>query len=454
MSAWRRSRSGSRPSLVLAALAASVVAFGFQQTAVIPAIPTIEHELQASRTWSAWLLSGYLVAASVCTPVVGKLGDRFGRRRLLLGSLVVFLAGSVGAALSQGLVPLVIFRAVQGVGGAVFPLTLALARDVLPADRVGRGVSLLTGGFGLGTTLGFGLSGVLVLGAGWRWIFWSGAGVVALAVVAVLAAPGVREPRRQASLDLPGAALLGFGLALVLVALTEGAPRGWTSPFVLGVGLAGLLALVGWGVREQRAAEPLLDVRLLVRRPVLLTNLATVGLGYVLFGVYFLVPYLLSTGPVPTGPVAVGLLLLPAALAQMVTGPLADPLAARIGVRATLGLGLLVMAGSGAGLAADRGGVVPLVAWSALLGVGAGLGIATGSTLVTETAADTDTGVAVAMNSVLRRVGGGVGGQVSAALIAAGQLAPRFTAAFAVCAGVAAAGAVSTLGIGGSGANR
>ncbi len=433
---------------MVAALGMAVVAFGFQQTAVIPAIPVIEHELHASRTWSAWLLSGYLVASSVFTPLVGKLGDRLGKRRMLVGSLAVFLAGSVGAALAPGLAVLVVFRAVQGVGGAVFPLTLAMARDLLPEGRVRGAVALLTGGFGLGTALGFGLSGVLTTVAGWRWIFGAGAIVVLLAVVVVATQLPALPRGSPAGLDLAGACLLGGGLALVLVALTEGQPRGWTSPFVLGAFGLGLLLLIGWGWRELRAQEPLLDLRLFVRRPVLLTNLATAGLGYVLFAVYLLLPYLLGSGQGPAaGPVATGLLLLPAAVGQLGAGPLSDPLGKRIGVRMTFGLGLVVLVGSTLGLALAAHGPPELVAWTLLLGIGAGLGIATGSTVITETAGHADIGIATAMNSVLRRVGGGVGGQVSAALLAAGAGAATYTTAFLVCAVVAGASAALTLGL-------
>lgn len=432
---------------MLVALGVAVVAFGFQQTAVIPAIPTIEHALHASRTWTAWVLSGYLVASSVFTPLVGKLGDRIGKRRMLVTSLVVFLVGSVGAGLAPGLAVLVVFRAVQGVGGAVFPLTLAMARDLLPDDRVGAGIGLLTGGFGLGTALGFGLSGFLITTAGWRWIFGAGAIVVVAAVAVTATVLPASRRGHGAGLDLPGAALLGAGLALILVALTEGALRGWSSPFVLGAFVLGFGLLAAWVQRERHTAQPLLDVRLFVRRPVLMANLATLALGYVLFSVYFLLPYLLHSGP-HGGPVATGLLLFPAALGELAAGPLAGLLQRRIGVRATFALGLAVLAAAALGFTVAHHGVAPLAAWSLLLGIGAGLGIATGSTVIAERAGDAEVGIATAMNSVLRRVGGGVGGQVSAVLLAGATADSTFGTAFLVCAVVAGAGTVVAVGIG------
>lgn len=439
----------------LVALGLAVVAFGFQQTAVVPAVPIIQDQLHASQSWSAWLLSGYLVASSVFTPLVGKLGDRYGMRRLLIVALLVFLAGSIGAMLSPNLVVLVACRALQGVGGAVFPLTLALARAHLPAERVQRGVSLLTAGFGLGTALGFGLSGVLVAAGSWRAIFGAGAIGLVLATAAVPLLIPVSGPGARVPIDVAGSVLLAGGLALPLIAITEGSGRGWTSPWVIGAFVLGALCLAGWVGYDLRREAPLLDLRLLARRPVLLTNLATLGLGYALFGVYFLLPYLLRSPVVSasSGPVTDGLFLLPVAFGQLVAGPAATPLTRRIGDRTTFGGGLVLVAGGSAVLAVAHSGVLPLLAASLLLGLGAGLGIAVGSTIITRTAAAAETGVATSMNSVLRRVGGGVGGQIAAAVTAGALIAPAaaaataFTIAFALCAAVAGLGALLTVGI-------
>jgi MFS family permease len=436
----------SRPTWVLLViLGASVIAFGFQQTAVIPAIPSIQRELHATRGWSAWLLSGYLVASSVLTPLGGKLADRFGKRPLLLISQGAFLAGSVGCALTPNFAVLVAFRALQGLGGSVFPLALALVPDLLPHRRVAPAVSLLTGGFGLGTALGFGLAGPLVAGTGtWRWVFGAGALVVAVALaLAALALPGP-APTVRPGLDLPGAVLLGGGLALPLAALTAQEQWGWGSPWVVGGFAAGAALLAGWVARELRTAEPLLDLRLFARRPVLLTNLSTVALGYALFGAYFLLPYLVPHAAVS----AAGLVLLPVALGQLVTGSLSDRLAHRISIRWVFGAGLAMVAAASLGLAFIRHGWEPHL-WALLLGLGAGLGIASASTLVTTTAGYAEGGVATSMNSVLRRVGGGVGAQVCAALLAGvrGVGAGASTPAFLASAGVAVVGAALAMGL-------
>lgn len=440
---------------MLGALWVAVVAFGFQQTAIVPAMPVIEAELHASRTWSVWLLSGYLAASAVFTPLVGKLGDRWGKKRMLLWSLAVFLLGAGGAALAPNLVALVVFRAVQGVGGAVFPLTLAILPDQLPWERVPRGSSVLTSGFGLGTALGFGCSGLLVAAGSWRWIFVAGTLtiLVAIAVVGVLVDP--LAPRGRAALDFPGMGLLTGGLVLLLVALTEGESQGWTSEWVLGSFALSVLLLVGWVAYDLRVREPLLDLRELARRRVLLTHLATVALGFVLFGVFSLVPYLLRAPfGVQAPPHTAGLYLLPVAVGQLLCGMFADRITRWLTTRWTYAAGLALAALGALGLALEHGSTVLVLICALLIGAGAGLGIAVASAIVSGEAARTHTGVATALNSVLRRIGGGVGAQVSAALLASAALGGGatgdrgFTTAFLACAAVGLIGAVLALGTG------
>jgi MFS family permease len=300
-------RRGGGGTWALAALVVADVAFSFQQTAVVPAIPSVQHDLHASQAWAAWLLTGYLVASSVATPLLGKLGDRHGRRRALLGSLAGFLLGSIGAALAPNIAVLIACRSLQGLGGAVFPLTLSLARDELPPERLRLGVGLLTGAFGIGTSLGFGVSGVIVDTLSWRWLFGVGAIVVAAAIAAMLAAPAVDETTRPGRIDLPGTLLFAGGLALLLIALTEGVPRGYGSPWIVGGFLVAAALLAAWVVVDLRVDDPLLDLRVLVRPAVLLTNVTTLALGYVLFETYFLLPYLVqgtapatASAPAPT----------------------------------------------------------------------------------------------------------------------------------------------------------
>lgn len=442
----------------LAVLLVADLAFAFQQTAVVPAIPAVQRDLHASQEWSAWLLTGYLVASSVATPLLGKLGDRHGRRRALAGSLAGFLAGSIGAALAPNIALLIVFRAVQGIGGGIFPLTLALARDRLADDWVQRGVGLLTGAFGVGTAVGFGISGVVVESLSWRYLFGIGAAVVAAALAFVLAAPAADEDRRAGRVDLPGTLLFTGGVSLLLVALTLGVRHGFGSGWSVGCFVLAAVLLAGWVVVDLRVDDPLLDLRVLARPAVLLANLVTLGLGYVLFGTFFLLPFLVTDGGaagrgVSGGPVAAGLYLLPSALGQAVSGPAAGVLARRVAPKWIAGGGMAAVAAASALLAAWHAQPWQLVVWTLLLGLGAGAALSVVSDLVTELVEPTETGAATSLNSTLRRVAGGIGSQVGAILLVTLAVRPHaptneaFVIAFAIGAATAAAGAAAATAI-------
>lgn len=437
------------------------VTFAFQQTAVIPAIPTIEKALGTSQAWGAWLLSGYLMASCVATPLVGRLADQHGRKRLLLAALAVFVAGSAGAAVSPTIVALVVCRCAQGVGGAVFPLTFSIARDHLPAERLPSTIGLLTGGFGVGTAIGFAVSGLLTSAFGWPAIFAVGAGALLVATILAAALVGsAGETPTPGVLDLPGAVLLSGSLVALLLALTLGSEIGWDDP-VPWV-LFALTPVCGalWWWREHAVPDPLVDLHTLRRSPVLWSNVATLALGYVLFASYYLVPHLADTGVYgfTVGPALVGLLLLPSAVGQLVAGPLAGAVAARIGPRAPLVSGLVLIAVAAAALVAGTGlDLASMAATMLVLGTGAGAAISSGSSLVSKNVPAREAGVASALNSTARRLGGGIGGQVSAVFVMAfggpANAMPylvSFAAAAAIgIAGVAAATRVPRRGAGG-----
>lgn len=444
--------SAHQATTALATLVLADVAFAFQQTAVIPAMPTIQHQLHAGQTWSAWLLSGYLIASSIATPLLGKLGDRHGKRRLLSISLGLFLAGSIGAALAPSIGVVIGFRALQGAGGAVFPLSLSIARERLPDERTGLGTSLLTGAFGLGTTLGFAVSGLIVTAASWRWVFGTGAiGILVASIALPLAVP--RSPERsQAGLDLLGGALLTGGIGLVLLAITEGVPLGWGSWPVVAAFAGGIGGLGGWAWHDTHAANPLLDLRVLASHPVLLTNGATLLLGYVLFGFYFLIPYLVAGHGhgygFSAGPWAQGLYLIPAAVGQLIAGLGSGTLAARLSSKWTFTAGMACTGAAGAWLALEHSAAWQVLAGTLALGVGAGLCIGVASELIVRSVSGSETGIATSLNSVIRRVGGGFGSQVGAALLATLTVAggtpsqQAFVIAFWSCAACGAVGAV------------
>jgi len=445
-------RSGSRAWRgAVAALVAADIAFAYQQTAVLPVIPDIERALHVAGAWGAWLLSGYLLVATVSTPLIGRLADLYGRRRLLLVGLAVFLAGSVGAASSPHFAVLVTFRALQGVGGAVFPLSLSIVRQELPRHRVGAATGLLTGAFGMGTALGFATSGALAQLLSWRLVFAVGAVVVAVAVPLVVRRVPARPAPSSGALDLRGALWLGAGLGALLVALTVGPQSrgaGWLLPagLLAAAGLAG----AGWLRREHRAEAPLVALSLLRAPTELWTNAVTLVIGYALFGTYYLLPQFVQDPRhgLGSGTALIGLYLLPSAVGQLVCGPAADRLRFGGSPRGPLGWGMAAMGLGAAGFAAVSGlgrsvpaaaSVTGLLVASFVLGCGTGLAIGASSTLVALGAGAEHASVATSLNSTVRRVGGGVGSQISAGvLLLGGRGGGSWVLAFAVTAGLCA----------------
>src|SRR5690242_17957415 len=262
---------------------------------VIPALPTLQHDLHTTTTWVTWVLTVFLLVASVATPILGKLGDQYGKEHVLVIALLIFLAGSIGAALAWNIWSLIAWRALQGAGSAVFPLSFGIIRDEFPREKVGVAIGLISAVFGIGGGLGIVLSGLIVDHLSWRWIFVVGAVNIAAAAVLVhryVPESPIKTPSR---VDFVGATLLSGGLICLLVALTEGEDWGWTSARTLGLGAVSVLFFLAWVLAELRVDEPLVDMRMMAGRQVLFTNLTALVAGFAMFGTFVLVPNFVQT---------------------------------------------------------------------------------------------------------------------------------------------------------------
>ncbi len=448
-------------NVTLAILTLAGIAFALQQTMVIPALPTLQRDLHTTTAWVTWVLTVFLLVASVATPILGKLGDQYGKERLLVISLALFFIGSVGAAAAWNIWSLIGWRAVQGAGAAVFPLSYGIIRDEFPREKVGVAIGLVSAVFGIGGGFGIVLSGVIVDHASWRWLFIVGAVGIGAALVLVhrfIPESPIKTPSR---VDYPGAFLLSGGLIAMLVALTEGENWGWTSSRILGLAVASAVFLVFWGVVELRVEEPMVDMRMLARREILFTNITALVSGFAMFGTFVLVPNFVE---MPHGlssslqdavhygfhasATKAGLYLLPSSVALLFAGPLAGVIGKRVGFKWPLAAGMLLVSSSAGSLAVWHDRPWQILAAMPVLGIGVGFAFAAMATLITEAVRPTETGVATGMNTVMRTVGGVVGGQVGAALLAAhaipGTNVPAvdgFTIAFAISAVVALIGA-------------
>ena len=447
-------------NVTLAILTLAGAAFSLQQTMVFPALRTFQEAFGESTAWTTWVLTGFLVSGAVLTPVLGRLGDQFGKERLLLISLGLFLAGSLAAAFAWNLWSLIAFRVVSGAGGALFPLSFAIIRDEFPADKVKVGIGLLSAVWGVGGGFGIVLSGVIVDNFSWRLLFLLGSIPVALSLVLVDRFVPESPIRSPSKVDVPGALLLSGGLLSLMLALTEGERWGWGSPLFGGVLVLAAALFVLWGVVEARSSSPMVDLRMLAHRPMLLTNVATLISGFALFSCFVLIPAFVGTDSgagygFGASATQAGLYLLPSSVAMLVAGPLAGTIGRRYGSKWPLAGGMLIVSVAALLFAFAHGDPGPVLLASALLGLGVGAAFAAMAGLIADNVDQREMGIAGGMNTVVRMIGGVVGGQVGAALLTARTIGDSsvpaesaFTITFALSAATALVAAAIAVSIG------
>ena len=438
--------------LTLAVLVVGALAYALSQTLVVPALPEIQRELHTSATAVTFVLTAFLLTASVATPIAGRLGDMFGKERVLVIALSAFAVGSLVAALSHSIGVLIAGRAIQGVGGAVFPLSFGIIRDEFPPERVGTGIGLISATFGIGGGAGLVLSGLIVDNLSYEWLFWLGLVVVLIAMVTTHLFVPESPIKTPAKIDWIGAGLLSIGLVALLVAISEGHSWGWASARSLSLFAASAVALCAWVLWERRVPQPLVDMKMMRDRAVATTNLTGLLVGFGMFGSFILIPQLVQT-PLRAGfgfgasVSEAGLFMLPSAGVMLVAGPMAGWLGTRFGSKLPLLVGTATASLSFAFLAVAHDQRWSIYVGTALLGLGIGFSFASMANLIVEAVDQSQTGVATGINTIVRTIGGSLGGQIAASIVAADVVARTglpeeagFTAAFVMSAiGVAAA---------------
>ncbi|MBO3749922.1 MFS transporter [Streptosporangiaceae bacterium NEAU-GS5] len=448
-------RGGSAPragrhantALVVLFLSLGGLSFAVLQSLVAPALPAIATDLHASTGDISWILTAYLLAASVLTPILGRLGDMVGKRRVLLAVLVILGAGTLLAALAPNLPILIAARALQGAAGAILPLSIGIVRDELPRERVGVTVGLLSAIFGIGAGIGIVAAGPIVDHLSWEWLFWFPLVIVGIALLGVLFGVPESPVRAPGRLDLLGALILSVSLVSLLLAISKGREWGWGEPKTIGLLALGVVTLIVFVLVELRVREPLIDMRLMAIRGVWATNLVGLAFGFAMFGTFLLIPTLLEL-PAVTGygfgksVSEAGLFLLPTTLMMLVFGPLSGLLERRFGPKQPLILGAVAVAAAFALPAVAHDQIWHVVASGLLTGAGIGFAFAAMSNAIIESVPATHTGEATSVNSIVRTIGGSIGTAVVAAVIASNST-PRglptdtaFTDGFWVCAAV------------------
>lgn len=420
--ARRRLTRMPRQGAIVAVLAIAGLASSFMFTLVVPIQSKLPELLDASREDTAWVVTSTLLAAAIITPISGRLGDMYGKRRIVLVLLALLVVGSVIAALSPGIVGIIVGRTLQGAVVGVVPLGISILRDVLHENRVDTAIALISATLGVGGALGLPISAFITERSDWHVLFWVAAGLGAVVFVLVLWIVPVSVLRTAGRFDFIGAAGLSLGLLGILLAVSRGNEWGWGSPPVLALGIGGLVVLLAWGWFELRIAEPLLDLRVAARRPVLLTNIASVAMGFSLFASNVVYPQMLEL-PVATGGFGLSLLaasfvVMPAGVVMMVLSPFSGRLARTIGPKLLLVLGAISLILAYGFTLLFSSEVWQLVVANFLIGAGIGFGYAAMPMLIMRSVPQSETGASNGLNALFRSLGTSTAAAVVGAVLA------------------------------------
>jgi len=455
----------SHPGRLLAVLALGGSAYAMLQSLVVPALPTLEHDLHTTPTGVTWIFTAYLLAASVATPIAGRIGDIFGKKRTLVVVLAGLGAGTLLAAVATTLPVMIGARTIQGLGGAIFPLAFGIVRDEFPRERVARGIALISGLLGVGGGLGIILAGPILAHLDYHWLFWIPFAVIVVTVIATMLVIPESPVRAPGTVNWTGAVLLSLWLICLLVAISEAPSWGWLSARTLGLLAAAALLALAWVRAEARSTSPLVDMRMMRLRGVWTTNLAGFLLGVGMYSAFVLIPQFVQA-PTSSGygfgssVTQAGLFLIPSTIAMMIASPLGGRLSGRFGSKVPLVLGSTITMLAFVLLAVAHSQHWQVYLSSLLLGVGVGFAFASMANLIVEAVRPDETGVATGMNTVMRTIGGALGGQVAASILAASLLAdgvPKeegYTLSFILMAAALAAGVVASLAVPGRQSHR
>lgn len=417
-------RRHDHPRATFVVLAAACTGYALLQSLATPVLPTLQAGLHTSQNAVTWVLTAYLLSASVCTPIVGRLGDMWGKERLLAVALGALVVGCAISAVATSLPLMLAGRAVQGVGGGVLPLSFGIIRDEYPAEKVGGAVGVITAIIAAGSGVGLVIAGPIVKALDYHWLFWFPAMMLLAATVAAKIAVPPSPVRMPGRVNVPAALLLSAWLVALLIAVSEAPQWGWGSGRVLGLIAAGLVLAAVWVGVELRASAPLIDMRMM-RMPVVWSlNLVAFLFGFGMYAVMGFLPEFLQTSPAAgygfglsvTGS---GLLLLPQCAVMFVVGVWSGPLAIRYGGRFVLMVGSLVSIVPFLLLVFANHHQWEILIASALLGGGFGLAFTAMSALIVGGVPPEQTGVASGMNANIRTIGGSIGAAVMSSIVTA-----------------------------------
>ncbi len=414
--------------LTFAVLATGAGVFSMLQSLIAPALPTVQHALHTSQSTATWVMTAYLLSASIFTPILGRVGDLIGKKRTLVAVLVTVAVGCLLAALAPSIGVLIVARVVQGVGGALFPLSFGIIRDEFTPSEVSGSISNLSAVIAAGGGVGMVAAGPIVTALDYRWLFWIPVAIVALATLIAVRYVPESSNRAQGQVNWLGAALLSTWLVALLLPLSQAAVWGWGSARVLGLFAAAVVLFALWLAAEARSRTPLIDLKVMRLPAVWTTNTAAFLFGAGMYAIWSFLPGFVQTPPSAgygfgASVTAAGLLMLPMLVAMFLSGVLGGRLEPVLGAKTLLTTGAALGAVACGFLARwhDERWQIALVA--GVFGLGIGLAFASMANLIVGSVPADQTGAATGMNANIRTIGGSIGAAVTSVLVT-GRLQP------------------------------
>ncbi|KPH16028.1 MFS transporter [Rhodococcus qingshengii] len=433
------------PIVVAAAVFQAVL-----QTVIVPLLPELPHFTGAGRTAVSWLVTVTLLVGAVVTPIFGRLADMFGKKKMLLVAFSMMTLGSMLCALSSDIAVLIFARALQGAGSAVIPIGISMLRDELPRNKVNGAVAMMSSTLGVGTALGIPFSAMIAQYSNWHVLFWVTTAIGLSVTLAAVLFIRESEPNPSGRFDGVGAVGLSAAMIALLVPITQGSSWGWTSGAVISMLAASAVLFALWVIQQRRNVNPLVDVRALVKRAVLIPHLAALLVGFAFFGNTLITTQLLQGMKGPGAGyglsiIAAALCQIPASIAMVLFSPVAVRITDRFGSRTAMLTGAVFLAG-GYGIHAVAG--KPLWGVVAALGitaVGTAIVYSTLSLLILVAVPRQRLAAANGVNSLLRTSGSTICSATVATILAAFVISGSehstswtgFSVAYLVCAGCA-----------------
>ncbi len=444
------------PTITIAVLATSGMVMAIMQTMFIPLLAQIPGILNCTADNASWLITATLITSVVAIPTMSRLADMHGKRKMMLLSIGMMVTGSLVGALSENLGVLILARALQGFAIAMIPLGMSIMRDLVPPERLASGVAFMSGSMGVGSAIGLPFGGIIFESLGWHWIFWVSVITGSLCGLAIFAVVPESKVRAGGRFDVRGAVLISVALTAFLLGVTKGSHWGWLSPGILACWVVTLAVMFYWFPYELKSGHPIIDLRTSAQKAVLLTNIASILVGFAMYA------NMLSSTQFLEMPEAsgygfgftvshAGLLILPASLSMVIMAPVAARITNVYGPKVTfiLGGGLL-----GAGYVIRlffMGAPWQIMIGAIVVSLGTMTSMSAAPNIIMRSVPITETASANGLNNVIRNVGMSISSATVAAfltgmtIVVGGKIYPSESAFVAVYVAAGLCGFAGTI---------